>query len=195
MPVGQNRNGPDGNLTKPSPSVQTFVDFRSGRPVEVDCTKLAFVDSAGKPIYRVRDNGDQYDKITEAWRELKRKHPSAPQYRSIRKATNNTLCELLCSRVADDDTEGLIAVSEISKQFLAEKTDTLARLYKTTGPRLYDRMNRYLSEVGDHFRTRGVFDCLRTAGRQTQTGAKSKKPRAAGRPSWRLPAGGLCQSF
>jgi hypothetical protein len=85
---------------------RTSVDYRGGAPAELDCSQLAFVDSKGNPIYQVRQNGVQYDKITEAWRELKRKKSDIPNYRSLRKATNNTFCEML-NDLADGDDAAL----------------------------------------------------------------------------------------
>ena len=144
-------------------SKRTFIDYREGKPTEIDCLRLAFVDPSGNPIYQVRENGVQYDKITEAWREIKRKLPTAPTYRSIRKATNNVLCEMLNEIAGDDDQQALFAVNEISDMFLAQGNPKLKKLYKTSGLKMYGRMNKYLAMVGESMRKQGVFDAAKDA--------------------------------
>ena len=141
---------------------QTFIDYRNGKPTEIDCSRLAFVDPSGHPIYQVRERGVQYDKITETWREIKRTLPTAPMYRSIRKATNNVLCEML-NDIADGDEQAFFAVGEISDMFLAQGNPKLKKLYKTSGLKMYGRMNKYFTMVGDSLRRQGIFDAMPSA--------------------------------
>jgi hypothetical protein len=41
--------------------------------------------------------------------------------------------------------------------FLGQGNPNLKRLYKTSGLRMYRRMNKHLREVGDVYRATGVF--------------------------------------
>jgi integrase len=142
---------------------RTFIDYRNGKAEDIDCSRLAFVDPSGHPIYQVRENGVQYDKITEAWREIKRKLPTAPIFRSIRKATNDVLCDLLNDLAGADNQEALFAVNEISDMFLAQGNPKLKKLYKKSGLKMYGRMNKYLAILGDSLRKQGVFDAMQDA--------------------------------
>ena len=142
---------------------RTYIDYRNGKATEVDCKRLAFLDPSGNPIYQVRESGVQYDKITEAWREIKRKLPTAPMYRSIRKTTNNVLCHMLNEIAGNDDQQALFAVNEISDMFLAQGNPKLKKLYKTSGLKMYGRMNKYLKMVGESMRKQGVFDAMPSA--------------------------------
>ncbi|HEY8748926.1 MAG TPA: hypothetical protein VIM11_13175, partial [Tepidisphaeraceae bacterium] len=144
-------------IQKPVGEPRLFADFRKGKAEQIDCSKLAFVDRNGLPLYRVRENGDSYDKISDAWKDLKEKHETAPRFKDIRKSTNQRICELVAGQLGGDDPHRLEAVGEISKEFLAQKTPTLSRLYLQSGMSLYDRMNRFLRLVGEEFRRVRVF--------------------------------------
>jgi integrase len=140
-----------------------FDDFRGHKPTQVDCSTLAFVDANGNALYRVRPSGKAYSKIDKAWQKLNAKLKNAGkstvEFHVLRKATNQQLKTLLRNKVGDDERTGTfaIAISEICKEFLGEKTDELERLYATMGVEGFGRMNKYLSEVGDVFRAAKVF--------------------------------------
>jgi hypothetical protein len=78
----------------------------------------------------------------------------------LRKATNHILKNHLVKKFGTEDRgEG---INEISKQFLAQKTPELQRLYETLGVAAFDRMNKYLGEVGGVLRKAGAFKGIRT---------------------------------
>jgi integrase len=145
-----------------SPRSRPQMDWRAGRPVEVDCARLAFIDDSGNMLYRITESGRAYDKVGRAFDRLrnrceKRKIQTAYKFQNLRKSTNQMLCELIESRVDANDPQAFVAASEIAGMFLAQKSPLLTRLYRQTGMRLYTRMNRHLMEVGDQMRTQGLF--------------------------------------
>jgi integrase len=120
--------------------------------------EFAFVSDDGLPLYDVKDakeGGNTYDRVGQTYTPLRRAMPTAPQFHELRKSTNQALTDLL-HRQAEP-----MAIAEISKEFLGQKTPTLARVYATSGLHSYDRMNRYLKAVGKKFRADGVFDALK----------------------------------
>lgn len=140
------------------------TEWRDGSLAKLDCSTLAFVDTNGNMLYRITESGRAYDKISKAMQRLnarlKNEGAATFKFNSLRKSTNQLLCEILESRTADDDAQGMVATSEISNLFLAQKSNLLTRLYRTTGVKLYGRMNRQLQAVGTVLRDAGAFEPL-----------------------------------
>lgn len=138
-----------------------FTDYRGHTPTDVDCSRLAFVDGSGNPLYRVRKSGKAYDKIGTAWQRLNKRLGNSGgatyQFHNLRKATNQILTDLLNNKIDGDDRGQLIAVQEISDMFLGHKTTELERVYRTRGANGFGRLNKYLAEVGDVLRKADVL--------------------------------------
>lgn len=136
------------------------VDYRSGKPEKVDCRVLAFVSYRdGKPLYRIGPSGSPVNRV-DRWLL-----PLGVSIYSLRKTTNQMLIET--ARLAATDPGALIAIGELSRMFLGQRSELLARLYShSEDPQsariMYRQVNYYLGLVGDRLRHAGVFDCVRT---------------------------------
>lgn len=146
------------------------IDHRSGNADRIDCSTLAFVDSADNMLYRITASGKAYDKISKAFERLntrlKKADPNAGHYKfnHLRKSTNQMMREAVGREIGQDKSR-LVSIEEISQMFLAQREGLLARLYSQTreissATVIYSVMNRFLALVGDEMRKAGAFDCL-----------------------------------
>ncbi len=146
------------------------TDYRYGRAEQIDCSKLAFVDTAGSLLYRITPSGKAYDKVSRAFERLntrlEKNDPKAHHYKfnHLRKSTNQFIREAVGRQIASEKAQ-LVSIEEISQMFLAQREGLLARLYSQTreissATVIYGAMNQFLATVGDAMRKAGVFDCL-----------------------------------
>lgn len=121
---------------------------------------LAFKTKQGMPLYRMRASGKSYSVIDKAWQKLNEtlgEHEGDTyQFKNLRKATNQVLTERLAN-----DTNNDVAIAEISKTFLAQKTTELERVYATRGVNGFGKLNKYLAEAGEVYRQAGAFESIK----------------------------------
>lgn len=146
------------------------TDHRNGRAEQIDCSTLAFVDTAGNLLYRITPSGKAYDKIGKAFERLntrlEKNDPKTHHYKfnHLRKSTNQFIREAVGRQIALEKAQ-LVSIEEISQMFLAQREGLLARLYSQTreissATVIYGAMNQFLATVGAEMRKAGVFDCL-----------------------------------